>query len=467
VGWSWRFDGKRVLVAGIGGGSDVVAARAVAGMIAGAARVAFGNTKRRPGPNLLEVPGLRCVSRVSEWRPAPEEIDVHGTCNIDHAVPDLGGERAYVFLLNDENDTLSREIASLGFDEIIAVDIGGDSLTHENGRDVEMLAALRATGLPVKHLIVAPGADGQSSCEELAVALAACTVAFPAADLRPLLETLGPHLSVDRTPNIILSALDTSDEEVNIPRERRPTMPARWLRTVYLHEQPLDRWRRHFQRPRIFLPVIHVNDDAQARRNVEVARQADADGVFLIMHYGSYKQLLPLAARVAEEHPHWFVGVNCLDLVPYEVVRRVSPAVRGIWSDNAGLDTSGGFERFATARVASGWEGLHFGGVAFKYQRLVGTPDEAAQRAVRRVDVICTSGPGTGRAADPQRIEGMRAAAAEMPLALASGVTPENIEYYLPHVDAYLVATGIEISFEELDPHKTAELGRKIRGYEA
>jgi predicted TIM-barrel enzyme len=53
----------------------------------------------------------------------------------------------------------------------------------------------------------------------------------------------------------------------------------------------------------------------------------------------------------------------------------------------------------------------------------------------------------------------------DYPLAIASGITPENIEKYLPYVDYFLVATGISKTFDEFDPEKRKLLAQKIHEF--
>lgn len=101
---------------------------------------------------------------------------------------------------------------------------------------------------------------------------------------------------------------------------------------------------------------------------------------------------------------------------------------------------------------------LYFGGVAFKYQRHVEDFESACRVATRYMDVVTTSGPGTGHAAEVEKIRRMKAALGVIPLAIASGVTPENVADYLPHADCFLVATGISRSFTELDPARVRSL---------
>jgi len=113
------------------------------------------------------------------------------------------------------------------------------------------------------------------------------------------------------------------------------------------------------------------------------------------------------------------------------------------------------------ARRSRGWTGLYFGGVAFKYQREVAADalGRASVVAMSYMDVVCTSGPGTGKAADVAKVIAMREAIGpDGAIALASGVTAENVAAYLPYVDAFLVGTGIEARFGVLDRAKLADL---------
>ncbi len=70
------------------------------------------------------------------------------------------------------------------------------------------------------------------------------------------------------------------------------------------------------------------------------------------------------------------------------------------------------------------------------------------------MDVVTTSGIATGREADDAKIADFRAGLGDAPLALASGVTPQNAARYGRDVDCFLVATGInrDGDFYNIDP---------------
>ena len=138
--------------------------------------------------------------------------------------------------------------------------------------------------------------------------------------------------------------------------------------------------------------------------------------------------------------------------------------------DNAGIDERTAdqteAEEILSERQRRGWGGLYFGGVAFKYQRAVEDLERAASLAAKYMDVVTTSGPGTGKAATRDKIKAMKRALADTPLAIASGVTPENVVDYLDFADPFLVATGISRSWSHLDPVLVRALVETVRDWE-
>lgn len=217
------------------------------------------------------------------------------------------------------------------------------------------------------------------------------------------------------------------------------------------------------------LPVIHVANARQSLANAEIAREAGADGVFLINHDVDVRTLLEIWEKVSAAHPGWWIGVNLLGVRAADVFDLLPVGVSGVWVDNAEIDErSGGQERarlIDERRRASGWSELYFGGVAFKYQREVDDLHAAARAAAPWMDVVTTSGPGTGEAADLAKITALKYGLGSKALAIASGITPDNVSDYLPLADAFLVATGISRSFTFLDPPLVADLVKRVRAY--
>ena len=235
---------------------------------------------------------------------------------------------------------------------------------------------------------------------------------------------------------------------------------------------------RIFRRSRVLLPVVHPISEQAALDNTAIAVDAGCPGVFLINQGMSIDRVFDLVLTVRRTHPDFWIGVNLLGISPADALREALAACHGrldgLWSDDAMIDEGQGDQRSAQAfldfRSERRWQGSYFGGVAFKYQRAVqsGRLADAARAAAPYMDVICSSGPGTGMAADPGKLVRLREGLGDRgSMALASGVTEDNIGAYLPYVDAFLVGTGIERRFGVLDAGKVSRLQRRIGSWSA
>lgn len=212
--------------------------------------------------------------------------------------------------------------------------------------------------------------------------------------------------------------------------------------------------------------VIHVSGEAQALEQSDLALSCGADGVFLINHAMGVDELLDVYGAVREAvGVEAFVGINPLGGDPVEVVRDAigrgfASMFDALWVDNAGIDETS-VEQPSTHRTLRDlWDGCYFGGVAFKYQRSVDDLGGAARAAAGQLDVLTTSGSGTGSAPSADKIEALADAAPGVPVAIASGITPENVSDIARYADAVLVATGISRDFEHLDPERVRALVR-------
>ena len=222
------------------------------------------------------------------------------------------------------------------------------------------------------------------------------------------------------------------------------------------------------------LPVVHVLDNDQAARNVEIAMAAGAQGVFLINHDFEIDRFLPIIRHVRRLFPDLYLGVNFLAVTGKYAfpilanLQQQSCRVDAYWADDARIDENAGpdyqieAEEISDIRIACGWNGLYFGGAAFKKQRRVGPENygKCAEIAMRYMDVVTTSGIATGQQADIGKIDSFRRVLRDSALALASGITPENAHFYSQDVDVFLVATGINVKddFYNIDPRRLEQL---------
>lgn len=216
----------------------------------------------------------------------------------------------------------------------------------------------------------------------------------------------------------------------------------------------------------IFLPVVHVLDPDQTFNEVDVALSNGASGFFLIAHKLPFHHLTEIFNKVRNLHPTAWMGVNYLDLRADAAVRMVAHLndCDGLWVDSIGCKEPdmtpmrlSGLARYCFA----GDKWRFFAGTLFKYQRDEADPDAVVRRNSELFDVVCTSGPETGVAPDIEKIKQMRRHLDDdTPLAVASGISAENVRPLIDYVDTFMVASSLEVEHGKFDPAKVAELAR-------
>lgn len=216
-----------------------------------------------------------------------------------------------------------------------------------------------------------------------------------------------------------------------------------------------------------FFPVVHCEDNEQIQKNVEIAKNNDADGVFLINH-GQMSQynFEAVVARYAQYYSseNFKIGANFLDHSNIEALEKaVNFGLDMLWVDNAGCDDCESLEALQNAEsffkrsseIDDEMKIQIFGGVHFKYQPAPKSPIYVSLcYSLIYMDVPTLSGSSTGTPANIEFIqEAYRALQAynkgywpedgKRSLAIASGISVENVNDYLPYIDRFLVASSI------------------------
>lgn len=217
---------------------------------------------------------------------------------------------------------------------------------------------------------------------------------------------------------------------------------------------------------KIVLPVIHFLDPRTALSEAQIAFDCGADGVFLISHNGDDDALFAPAGAIKGRHPDKLVGLNLLARSPEDCIRAVDDLKIDLaWIDNPGV-TSRGISEAGRALADLHAEHRHiqlFGSVAFKYQPLEPDPPAAAIRAWSHGMIATTSGTATGSAPDAAKIAAMRAKLGhDVPLAIASGMSPENVHLFTPYATHFLVSTHVSRDEYHLDPERLARFVAEV-----
>ena len=215
-------------------------------------------------------------------------------------------------------------------------------------------------------------------------------------------------------------------------------------------------------------PVIHHDTATRSMDNAALAFEADCDGVFLISMDGRDELLGDVARAMKARWPDKLIGVNYLTLLAEDALHRnLAAGLDMTWTDNAGVHSAGlspRAQRIADVLQANP-QHLFFGAVAFKYQAFEPDPAAAARMAARLGMIPCTSGSATGVAADLDKIRSMCVALGPRPLAIASGITPDNVGDYAPLVSHILVSTGVSHNEHDFDFEKLCRLVGKVSHY--
>ena len=226
----------------------------------------------------------------------------------------------------------------------------------------------------------------------------------------------------------------------------------------------------------IILPVIHVIDHDQTASNIDILIDAGISGCFLINHDFDVDRFLPIIRSIRTHYPDFWIGLNFLavtgrDAFPVlATLAKQGCRIDAYWADDARIDEREDQQieanQIQNIRQQTGWNGLYFGGTAFKKRREVNPADYAKSAQIARdfMDVVTTSGIATGTAAEISKIATFRSALPDTPIALASGITPANATDYAM-VDCFMVATGINITddFYNIEPARLQSLILKCR----
>lgn len=215
-------------------------------------------------------------------------------------------------------------------------------------------------------------------------------------------------------------------------------------------------------------PVVHIDENNifASANEAEKAFDCGADGVYLIDHNNGNINTKPLFDTYREilesnESRNRYIGLNILGLSPYDAMLAllkeldesnpngltISPS--GLWVDNM---RDNGLKKLAAIELRNSDPRLEkvklLGGIAFKYTKTyTNNPILAMYEMVwleESVDVIVTSGEMTVNEPSVEKIKAMKKIAGEKPIAIAGGISNENIKSYEGLADMVLVSSSVE-----------------------
>lgn len=215
------------------------------------------------------------------------------------------------------------------------------------------------------------------------------------------------------------------------------------------------------------IPVIHHLDEATSIEQAVLAFDCGADGIFLISHNGQDDKLVEPARKIKEMYSNKKIGLNLLSSFAIDTLQVVmNEGLDMAWVDSPGVTSAKVSEeavQISELLMSVNMPEL-YGSVAFKYQAFDPEPGVAANAAINLHMIPTTSGEATGTAPSMKKVKTMRAVlGSEKPLAIASGMTPDNVSAFTPYCTHFLVATGISKDMYHFDESLISKFINRVR----
>jgi len=197
------------------------------------------------------------------------------------------------------------------------------------------------------------------------------------------------------------------------------------------------------------IPVIHYSNDSQAIFNASLAAKYGCYGVFLIDMVGDQAtNTFNCAYYISDLFPSLKVGMNHLSHNPQnDCAKNISAGLSMTWTDKCithSQISNTSIQQEIAMLLKSNPHHLFFGGVAFKYQPYEPSPAQAALDSYNLNIIPTTSGTHTGQSASIEHIQTVRSMLPNnAPLAVASGISSDNIQSFKNLLNYALVATSI------------------------
>lgn len=214
-------------------------------------------------------------------------------------------------------------------------------------------------------------------------------------------------------------------------------------------------------------PILHFLDRATTLWQVSVARRCGAAGVFLLCSESDdANDIVDVAWKTKQLNPSFAVGIKLPSFTPLQAAERALEAgLDMVWTDDMGVSSTGFTAAgMRMAEFATQHPGLAlFASVALAHQPVDPAPGLAAQNALTAGFVPTTTTAATVEAYPNLAQLKAMSKATRGTLAVASGITADNVAACAPYVSHILVSSGIFSDQYHIDQYKLEQLLRCAR----
>jgi len=226
-----------------------------------------------------------------------------------------------------------------------------------------------------------------------------------------------------------------------------------------------------FKRNKVFIPVIHLLRIEHALTNVEIVYKY-CDCAMLVNNYCSSDVLIEAVDAIKAKYPNKWLGINILEDIGTLFFlfgkTDICKKINGLWMDNSfitdfDLEYQQIPRQILTTLKNACFEGVYFGSVFFKYVPMGGDTDKILKNATQLVDIVTTSGDGTGIPIPVNKIRKIHSSVGKTNyVAVCSGITATNIRSISDFCDIFVVGTAINDSNHNIVVSKLLELNTII-----
>jgi hypothetical protein len=171
-------------------------------------------------------------------------------------------------------------------------------------------------------------------------------------------------------------------------------------------------------------------------------------GIWITSSNNNYDVICDTIILVKEMYPTFWVGINLVGeniITVLKFINKYKPD--GIWNDNSYI-TDKDYQNIPELIIDQfkkyNWNGLYFGGTLFKYITYEGDINKILENSYKYMDVVTTSGDGTGIEINNEKLINVYNLVAKNSLiAVASGISSTNIKKISKYCNIFLVGTSV------------------------
>lgn len=206
------------------------------------------------------------------------------------------------------------------------------------------------------------------------------------------------------------------------------------------------------QKTNIILPVLDYDNEVDFKNNITKLypyfQQKKIHGIWILSSSSSIETIQNIFKWSKKNYPDFWIGINLVGENIFENIHfLIDYNPDGIWVDQSYI-TDNEIQNIPNILIDQftrlNWNGLYFGGILFKYQPQIGNSEKICKNALPYMDVLCTSGDATGVPIKLEKLNMIeRLANKKIKIAVASGITAENVKNIKNKTDIFILKTSI------------------------